>query len=129
MYCLFVLLKRYLASLGPTIGWGLVGIRVGNRGHCQCCEGCDFAWGIQLHTRNKHAFKRMSPMTAEIAQKGSCPIDKVFLCNQPCPSPGLPLVGNRRIVICFLRKPVFISSCNSIFLSSLSLLLKNSWRL
>ena len=26
MYCLFVLLKKYLASLGPTIGWGLVGM-------------------------------------------------------------------------------------------------------
>jgi len=23
-------------------------------------------------------------MTAEIAQKGSCPIDEVPLCNQPC---------------------------------------------
>ena len=55
--CPPVLLKKYLASLGPAIGWGLVGIRVGNRGHCQCCEGCDFAWGIQLHTRNKHASK------------------------------------------------------------------------
>ena len=35
----------------------------------------------------------MSPMTAEIAQKGSCPIDKVPLCNQPCLLSDLALWG------------------------------------
>ena len=52
--------------------------------HCQCCEGCDFAWGIPSYILVLSMHLTESPMTAEIAQKWSCPFDKVPPCNQPC---------------------------------------------